>query len=52
MRYDCQVEANDFSLQITDLAMMMLEPDGSPALIALADLAAADDGGTRTGAAD
>ena len=47
-----EVEANDFSPQITDLAMMMLEPDGSPALIARADLAAADDGGTRTGAAD
>jgi hypothetical protein len=47
-----EVEANDFSLQIADLAMMMLEPDGSPALIARADLAAADDGGTRTGAAD
>src|SRR5207248_4731982 len=47
-----EVEANDFSLQIADLAMMMLEPDGSPALIARADLAAADDGGTRTGGAD
>jgi hypothetical protein len=47
-----EVEANDFSLQIADLAMMMLEPDGSPALIARADLAAADDGATRTGAAD
>jgi hypothetical protein len=47
-----EVEANDFSLQIADLAMMMLEPDGSPTLIARADLAAADDGGTRTGAAD
>jgi hypothetical protein len=47
-----EVEANDFSLQIADLAMMMLEPDGSPALIARADLAAADDGGTRTRAAD
>src|SRR6266576_7224459 len=43
-----EVEANDFSLQI-GLAMMMLEPDGSPALIARADLAAADDGGTRAG---
>ena len=47
-----EVEANDFSLQIAASAMMMLEPDGSPALIARADLAAADDGGTRTGAAD
>ena len=47
-----EVESNDFSLQIADLAMMMLEPDGSPALIARADLAPADDGGTRTGAAD
>jgi hypothetical protein len=28
-----EVEANDFSLQIADLAMMMLEPDRSPALI-------------------
>jgi hypothetical protein len=47
-----EVEANDFSLQIADLAMMMLEPDGSPALITRADLAAADNGGTRTGTAD
>jgi hypothetical protein len=47
-----EVEANDFSLQIADLAMMMGEADGSPALIARADLAAADDGGTRTGATD
>ena len=47
-----EVEANDFSLQIADLAMMMGEADGSPALIACADLAAADDGGTRTGATD
>src|ERR1700739_107695 len=37
-----EVDANDFSLQIADLAMMMLEPDGSPALIARANLAAAD----------
>src|SRR5207248_9578723 len=29
-----EVEANDFSLQIAGLAMMMLEPDGSHALIA------------------
>ncbi len=27
-----EVEANDFSLQIAGLAMMMLEPDGSPSL--------------------
>jgi hypothetical protein len=47
-----EVEANDFSLQIAGLAMMMGEPDGSPALIARADLAAAGGGGTRTGAAD
>ena len=47
-----EVEANDFSLQIANLAMMMLEPDGSPALIARADVAAAEDGGTPTGAAD
>ena len=47
-----EVEANDFSLQIAASAMMMLEPDGSPALIARADLAAAGDGGTRTRAAD
>jgi hypothetical protein len=32
--------------------MMTVEPDGSPALIARVDLAAADDGGARTGAAD
>ena len=47
-----EVEANDFSLQIAGLAMMMAEPDGTPALIARVDLAAADDGGARTGAAD
>ena len=47
-----ELEANDFSRQIAGLAMMVLEPDGSPALIARADLAAADDGGKRTGAAD
>jgi hypothetical protein len=46
-----EVEANEFSLQIAGLAMMG-EADGSPALIARADLAAADDVGTRTGAAD
>ena len=44
-----ELEANDFSRQIAGLAMMVLEPDGSPALIARADLAAADDGGKRTG---
>jgi hypothetical protein len=42
-----EVEANDLSLQIAGLAT-----DRSPALIARADLAAAEDGGTRTGAAD
>jgi hypothetical protein len=48
-----EVEANDFSLQIGGLAMMMAEPDGTPALIARVDPAAADDGGARTaGAAD
>jgi hypothetical protein len=47
-----EVEANDFSLQIAGLAMMtVVEPDGSAAFIARADLTAAD-GGTRTGAAD
>ena len=29
-----EVEADDLSLQIAGLAMMMVEPDGSPALIA------------------
>ena len=42
-----EVEANDLSLQIAGLAT-----DRSPALIARADLAAAEDGGTRTGAAE
>jgi hypothetical protein len=46
-----EVDANDFSRQIAGLAMMVLEPDGSPALIAR-DLAAAGDGGKRTGAED
>ena len=45
-----EVEANDFSRQIAGLGMMVLEPGGSPAL-ARADLAAADDGGKRTGSA-
>jgi hypothetical protein len=45
------VEAYELSLQIAGLAMMGVA-DGSPALIARADLAAADDVGTRTGAAD
>ena len=40
-----ELEANDFSRQIAGLAMLVLEPDGSPAMIARADLAAADDGG-------
>ena len=44
-----EVEANDLSLQIASLAMTMVEPDGSPALIAGVDLAAADDGGTEPG---
>jgi hypothetical protein len=30
---------------------MIVQPDGSPALITRVDLAAVDDGGTRTGAA-
>jgi hypothetical protein len=47
-----EVEANDFSLQIAGLAMMTVEPDGSPALIARVDLAAAGHGATRTGTAD
>jgi hypothetical protein len=47
-----EVEADDLSLQIAGLAMMMVEPDGSPALIARVDLAAADDRETRTGPAD
>jgi hypothetical protein len=41
-----EVEANDFSLQIASSAMMMVETDRSPALIACGDLAAAKDGGT------
>jgi hypothetical protein len=36
------VEANDLSLQIASLAMTMVEPDGSAALIARVDLGAAD----------
>jgi hypothetical protein len=51
-RREFEVEADDFSLQIAGSAMMMAEPDGSPALIARVDLAAADDGGTPTGAVD
>ena len=47
-----EVEANGFSLEIAGLAMMTAEPDGSAALIARVDLAAADHGGTRTGTAD
>jgi hypothetical protein len=31
---------------------MIVQPDGSPAFITRVDLAAVDDGGTRTGAAD
>jgi hypothetical protein len=37
-----EVEANDLSLQIASLAMTMVEPDGSAALIARVDLGAAD----------
>jgi hypothetical protein len=37
-----EVEANDLSLQIARLAMTMVEPDGSAALIARVDLGAAD----------
>ena len=36
-----EVEANDLSLQIASLAMTMVEPDGSAALIAGVDLGAA-----------
>jgi hypothetical protein len=36
-----EVEANDLSLQIASLAMTMVEPDGSAALIARGDLGAA-----------
>ena len=50
--HEFEVEANDFSLQIASSAMMMVETDRSPALIACADLAAAEGGGTRTGAPD
>ena len=38
---DFEVEANDLSLQIASLAMTMVEPDGSAALIARVDLGAA-----------
>jgi hypothetical protein len=38
-----EVEANDLSLQIASLAMTMVEPDGSAALIARGDLGAAPD---------
>jgi hypothetical protein len=37
-----EVEANDLSLQIASLAMTMVEPDGSAALLARVDLGAAD----------
>ena len=47
-----EVEVNDFSLQNRGLSDDDGGADGSPALIARADSAAADDGGTRTGAAD
>jgi hypothetical protein len=43
--HEFEVEANEFSLQIASSAMMMVETDRSPALIACADLAAAEDGG-------
>src|SRR6476646_8236328 len=38
-----EVETNDLSLQIASLAMTMVEPDGSAALIARGDLGAAPD---------
>ena len=37
-----EVEANDLSMQIASLAMTMVEPDGSAALIARVHLVAAD----------
>ena len=36
-----ELEANDFSRQIAGLAMLVLEPDGSPAMIARAAMRAA-----------
>jgi hypothetical protein len=44
--HEFEVEANEFSLQIASSAMMMVETDRSSALIACADLAAAEDGRT------
>jgi hypothetical protein len=44
--HEFELEANDLSLQIASSAMMMVETDRSPALIACADLAAAEDDGT------
>ena len=44
--HEFEVEAHDFSLQIASSAMMIVETDRSPALIACADLAAAEDGET------
>jgi hypothetical protein len=44
--HEFEVEANEFSLQIASSAMMMVETDRSPALIACADLVAAEDDGT------
>jgi hypothetical protein len=44
--HEFEVEANDLSLHIASSAMMMVETGRSPALIACADLAAAEDGGT------
>ena len=44
--HEFEVESDDFSLQIASSAMMIVETDRSPALIACADLAAAEDGGT------
>ena len=43
--HEFEVEANEFSLQIASSAMMMVETDRSSALIACADLAAAEDDG-------
>ena len=44
--HEFEVEANEFSLQIASSAMMMVETDRSPALIACADLVTAEGGGT------
>jgi hypothetical protein len=44
--HEFEVAANEFSLQIASSAMMMVETDRSPGLIACADLVAAEDDGT------